>query len=99
ARDRDSITSTITITLTQLRPKFSQNLVKIFTGFSPPVARPIIDRHDPRFHDENSQAQPRECGAAPGKSIVLTSRAPDKGRGEDHRRDRSSTAMWCRRSN
>jgi hypothetical protein len=31
ARERDSITGTITITITQLRPKFCQNLTKYFS--------------------------------------------------------------------
>jgi len=90
---------TITMTITQLLPIFCQNLAKYLTGFFPPVARPIIDRPDPRCHDENSQAQPRECGAAPGQSIVFDVARPGQGRGEDHRSYRSSTATWCRRSN
>ncbi|GEM_PF-1763696 len=47
------------------------------------VAHPIIDRHRLRIHDENSQAQPRERGAAPGKKDKkYGSRPAAAGRGE-----------------
>jgi len=53
------------MTITQLLPIFCQFL-QDFRRAIGQVAHSIIDRHRLCIHDENSQAQPRECGAAPG---------------------------------